>query len=202
MANAQAKFDAHVGFSPAANLKGQEIRITDLDGPVNYAMSPSEQGAGYTFGLGLTKDMESGFFIRAELQYNYSKTTYQLREILPIGEGPFPMTFDDTHHSLVIPLSVGVKLGKVRILSGVDANAILARTQGLDQFESFQDNSSTLFMSWHAGLGLDLNRVGFEVRYTQDFQNYGQGYTVGEKDLDFYGNRNRWTVVAKYYITQ
>jgi len=38
------------------------------------------------------------------------------------------------------------------------------------------------------------------VRYSQDFKNHGQGYSIGGKELTFYGNRLRWTVLGKYYF--
>ncbi len=196
--SAQVSLDVHAGFSPGKNINSQEIRVTDLDGPVNYGLRPSSQDAGYTVGIGLTKDLESGFFFRSELQYNYVNTTYEMRELQPIGEGPRPMSFDASQHTLLLPLSVGVRIGNVRVLSGIDANLVVSGNHGLNAYESVQDNSSNLYMGWHAGIAYDIDRVGFELRYTQDFKNYSQGYVVGDKDLEFYGNRNRFTVLAKY----
>jgi outer membrane protein with beta-barrel domain len=198
--SAQTTFDGHIGVSPAQNIGSQEIRINCWNGEAKGALRPSRQSAGITAGLGITHDLESGFFLRGELQYIYSKTQFVMRDVTPTSERLSTFTFDVANHVLALPLSVGVRLGSFRVLSGVNVNAALKSTTALARLDNFYDNSSSLYMGWHAGLEYDLGNIGLEVRYSNDFRNYGQGYSVGEKELIFYGNRNRWTVLVKYYI--
>jgi len=200
VASAQTKFDAHVGISPARELGSQEIRVAFLGGKCNAAIRPSKQSAGITLGMGIMQTMKSGFFLRAEGQYLHSKTYYSMREIQESGERPANLTYSESSHTISLPLSVGVRLGSFRVHSGVNINAIIQSKTTLTNLGDFNDNSSPLYLGWHAGIGYDLGDIALEIRYSQDFRNYGQHYSIGEKELNFYGNRLRWTVLVKYYF--
>jgi len=144
--------------------------------------------------------MKSGFFMRAALHYNYSKVHYGLREIISQNEGYSPMDLNETNHVLSLPLSIGVELGIIRITSGVNANTIVHSTTTLTNLDRTQDNGPKFYAGWHSGIGLDIKKFGVELRYTQDFRNYGDGYTIGNKELTFYGNPFKWTLITKYEL--
>lgn len=164
------------------------------------AISPIRQLGGYTVGLGARYNMRNGFLVRAELQYNYSKVQYGVREITSIHEGYSRMDLNETNHVISLPLSIGVELGIVRITSGVNANAVVQSTTTLVSLEDMADNSPQFYMGWHAGTGINLNKFGIELRYTQGFRNYGQGYSIGNKELTFYGNPFRWSFILNYTL--
>jgi len=199
-ASAQSTFNVHVGFSPAQKIESQEIRVILTEGQCHGAFSPTQQSSGITAGLGVTHSLKSGFFMRAEFQYSFGKTTYEMRDIALVSERLATLNYNKSNHILTLPLSIGVKLGSFRVTSGVNANAIVHSTTTLTQLSNFKDGSRSMYLGWHAGLGYDIGKIGLEVRYSQDFGNYGQGYSIGEKELVFYGNRLRWTALIKYYF--
>ncbi len=199
-ATAQSKFDVHVGFSPAQKISSQEIRVISLKGQCNGAFSPTQQSTGLTIGMGVTHALKSGFFMRAEMQYYTAKTHYEMREILPSSERVSNLTYYQSNHTITLPLSVGVQLGSFRVTSGVNANAVVHSTSTLTNLRNFKDSSSAMYLGWHAGLGYDIGSFGLEIRYSQDFGNYGQGYSIGDRELTYYGNRLKWTFLAKYYF--
>jgi hypothetical protein len=198
--SAQTIFDVHVGYSPAQDIGSQDIRVNFNNGSTDGLLRPSRQSAGYTIGLGVTHDMPSGFFLKGELQYHRSKIHYEMYPIQAPNELSSAVMFYETIHTIAVPLSVGVRLGSFRVLSGVNANARIKSKTTLENLHDFSDNSSSLYMGWHASLGYDLGDFGLEVRYSQDFGNHAQGYSIGEKELTYYGNRIRWTILAKYYL--
>jgi len=199
-ASAQSTFDVHVGYSPAQKINSQEISVVNLNGQCNGAFSPSQQSSGITAGLGVTHVLKSGFFMRAEIQYYHAKTSYEMKEIVPSSERLAMLSYSQSNHTISLPLSVGVQLGSFRVTSGVNVNAIVHTTSTLPNLQNFKDGSSSMYVGWHAGLGYDLGNFGLEIRYSQDFANYGQGYSIGNKELKFYGNRLRWTILVKYYF--
>ena len=121
-----------------------------------------------------------------------------MRDLLPFGESPTPLRYKTANHALTAPLSLGVRLGLFNVLSGINVNALIHSSTTLTSVSNFEDNASPLYLGWHAGLGYDLGNIGLEVRYTQDFKNHGEGYSIDGKELIFYGNRLRWTVLMKY----
>ena len=106
----------------------------------------------------------------------------------------------ESEHRIVLPVYAGAHLWNFTAYSGVSANMIVGKSSDFDQFDSFNDTSSKFYMGWHAALGYHLGPVEFEVRYTQDFKNYGSGYELAEKDMVFYGNRSRWLFLVKYNL--
>ena len=199
-AEAQTTFDAHVGYSPAQKIGSQEVRVINSVGNCNAAFSATKQAARYTAGIGVTHTMESGFFVKAELEYLYSKTEYEMRDLLVSSERLPTLAYYTSNSTISVPLSVGVRLGSFRVLSGVNANLVAHSMTTLNNLGNFSDNSSSLYVGWHAGLGYDLGKLGLELRYSQDFKNYAQGYSIADKQITLYGNRLRWSILLRYYF--
>ena len=154
----------------------------------------------YTGGVSVHHTFPSRFLIGGELQYQTSSTEYALWDISGDSEYNKSMSVMESEHRIVLPVYAGAHLWNFTAYSGVSANMIVGKSSDFDQFVSFNDTGSKFFMGWHAALGYHLGPVEFEVRYTQDFKNYGSGYELAEKDMVFYGNRSRWLFLVKYNL--
>jgi Outer membrane protein beta-barrel domain len=201
ISSAQTSFDVLLGYSPGQNINAQEIPVHMGYGSSRSAITPIRQSAGYTVGLGVRHTVAPGFFIGAELQYFYYKVDYALRENASRNDGFLPMDLNEINHVMSLPISVGVDLGIVKITSGVNVNTVVNSTTTLSSLEGMEDNSRPFYAGWHSGVGVDLKKFGIEMRYNQDFRNYGQGYSIGKKELTFYGNPLRWTFLFKYHLS-
>jgi len=195
---AQLSTSVYLGVGPAKSLNSNSEFTPKAIDNRDFSLQPVKQLMTYTGGVAVFHTFPSNFLIGGELQYQTSTTEYALREISGDSEYNTSMTVNASEHRIALPVSVGVHLGNFTAYSGVSANMIVSKSSNFDQFDSFNDTGSNFYMGWHAGLGYHLGPVEFEVRYTQDFKNYGSGYEIAKKDMIFYGNRSRWLFLVKY----
>jgi hypothetical protein len=200
VAKAQFSPSAYIGFGPSHKLHNNAQILTNLMLNEDYRIAPTEQSVTWVGGINATFMYESGFFFASELQYRTSATKYIIQAVSQLSEGNATMHASEREHVLAIPASIGVQLGKFNIHSGIQANFIVSQSNELQQFNTFEDNSSGIFMSWHTGIAYILSPITLEIRYTQDFKNYGAGYRLADEDLAFYGNRNYWLVMVRYNL--
>lgn len=197
---AQLSTSMYLGVGPSKDLKSNSEYAPRVVGDRNFNLQPVKQRMTYTAGFAVYKTFPSQFLIGAELQYQSSSTEYAFWEIS--GDSEYAPAIDvvESEHSILLPVSVGAHIWNFTAYTGVSANMIVGKSSDFDQFVSFNDTGSKMYMGWHAGLGYHLGPVEIEVRYTQDFRNYGSGYELAEKDMVFYGNRNRWLLLVKYNL--
>lgn len=200
--NAQVSYSVHAGASPAKSLRSAAIRIPSWNGQGDYALRPTRQSETFKLGLGISRVYKSRFLVQSEVAYSTSSTEYSMWEIPFDSESRPSMTIQSREHRLTIPLSIGAQLGDFRVHSGVNLNAIIFKESGFTELPDFTDNGSVMYLGWHAGLRYDLGPVGLEVRYEQDFRNYGQGLETSQREVVFYGNRSRLMILAHLRLNQ
>ena len=197
---AQLSTSVYIGAGPSQSLSSNSEYTSNVIENRDFNLQSVEQRMTYTGGISVYHTFPSRFLIGGELQYQTSSTEYTMWDISGDSEYNNSMSVMETEHRIALPVFAGAHLWNFTAYSGVSANMIVAKSSDFDQFDSFNDTSSKFYMGWHAGLGYHLGPVEFEVRYTQDFKNYGSGYELAEKDMVFYGNRSRWLFLAKYNL--
>ena len=198
---AQIRLTANAGFGPALSYNSQEIALKEEMNGREYAAKAIRKAPTYTAALNATYDIDANFFLSGELRYLYEKSEFQLAEIIPGGElGSQPMSLTTTEHKLGIPVSVGARYKNFKVLTGFDLNFIVDQKSDFESIASYSYTGSNVYTGWHGAIGAEFGRIELEVRYMHDFRNVGEGYTLGEQDLDFYGQQGRWLFSIGYRL--
>ncbi len=194
--SAQVSYSVHAGAGPAKSLRSAAVRIPSWNGQGDYALRPIRQSETFKLGFGISRVYNSRFLVQSEVAYSTSSTEYAMWQIPFDSENRPSMTIQSREHRLTIPVSIGAQLGNFSLHSGVNLNAIIYKDSGFKELPDFVDNGSVIYLGWQAGLRYDLGPVGLEVRYEQDFRNYGQGLETPRREVLFYGNRSRFMILA------
>ena len=201
----QVRIHTFAGYGPGQNIEAQNIPVDIIVEDNEYAMRVDRKNASYVAGVGVEKEINACFFLATEARYMYESNNYQLFLIRDISTAEFidgsTMNFTTTDHRISVPLSVGAQFGKFRMISGFDANFTVASNSGLDgQYPQYTYKPDAVSFGWHMGAGVLLGHVGLQVRYSQDFNNVGQGNSFGSQEIKFYGPRSRWLGIVSYYF--
>ena len=146
---AQSGFGVKGGLNYADN---GEMTYTDFTGAGQDILEGGESKMGYHFGVFYQANI-LGFFLRPELIYTTTKSTYQFNQ----QEADYDLSKID------LPILVGTNVfGPVRLFAGPSLQYILD-----NDFEGFElgDVKNEFTIGAQLGAGIQLGKLGLDVRY-------------------------------------
>ena len=123
------------------------------------------------------------FFFEGEVLYSPIRKSYSMQYIEAKGAEGLIHEMEESCKSMYLPLSLGVTLGIVEITSGFSMRYEFDPASTLSQMHNFSREIDNTVFGWHSGIGINLGRVSAELKYQQDFANYGQGIFVNDQEL-------------------
>jgi hypothetical protein len=162
------------------------VNISD----VNY----SEQ-----FGLMGRYDMER-FWFMTELLYGQTKTQLSMVGIPEALEGQAPALYTEKNSYLELPVTAGVKLGFVEIFSGFTAARDLSVRGETLAIDGYTKDVPALRFAWHSGVGVNFGHVLVDMRYQQQFGNYGKNRFLNGEELLLHNAPGRLVFSLGYRI--
>lgn len=148
-ATAQSSFGVKAGLNYGDN---GEIEYSDFENAGRDAVKGGDGKVGYHFGIFYRGDME-GFYLKPELLYTQTKTSYEYNN----DEADYSLS------KLDLPVLLGLKiLGPVHVFAGPSFQYILE-----NKFDgvTIGDVEDEFTIGAQFGAGLQLGRVGLDVRY-------------------------------------
>ncbi len=148
-AMAQNGFGVKGGLNYADN---GEMTYTDVTGAGQDILEGGESKMGYHFGVFYQANL-LGFFLRPELVYTTTKSTYQFNQ----QESDYDVSKID------LPILVGTKVfGPVKLFAGPSLQYIVK-----NDFEGFElgDVAEEFTIGAQLGAGIQLGKLGLDVRY-------------------------------------
>ncbi|NJN35175.1 MAG: PorT family protein [Saprospiraceae bacterium] len=145
----------------------------------NSSIKVSDASYGFHGGLWFRATI-ADFMIQPELVLNTSNVTYTLK-----APGLLDTLAKESFLKLDLPIMLGFKLGSVRIMGGPVGHLHLNSSNELTDFSSYTTKFDALKWGWQAGIGFDLGRVGFDLRYEGNFNNFGDHIMLGGQAREF-----------------
>lgn len=185
---AQAKFGLKAGLATTDLTLGQ-IDLGDGD-----AIALDDIGVGFQAGIFFQARM-GGFYLQPEVLFNSSSATYRITDF---GNGLVDQAFRESYRYLDIPVTMGVKLGPVRLGAGPVGHVFLSSGGNLNQWEQYREDFRALELGYQAGIGLDIWKLVIDVRHEGNLGRFGNHLNVGGNAIAF-GERPQRLVVSVGY---
>jgi hypothetical protein len=180
---AQFSVSVMTGISPESHPANAYLIVNRLTPPEEFLFNVLKVNTQYFGGIKARQDLGVNFFIETGALYTQRKTVYSMKYTMKREVGTF-QELEETEDQLIIPLSVGAKWKVLEFSSGLSGIASLAKKSELNQIDGFYDQSSSLKMGWHAGIGINLNKVLVGVEYQSAMNRMGVGTKVHEQPLE------------------
>ncbi|MBK7232866.1 MAG: PorT family protein [Saprospiraceae bacterium] len=167
--NAQLTFGPGVGIS-TLRIPGQTFVINDKNHNDSIRLSYFDADYGYHFGA-FVRYKFSSFLIQPEVYFNSNKTTYKIR-----GFGSATIVDSikkERYQHLDLGLMLGYKIGIVRFMVGPLAHVFIHSRSDLTSIDGFKDNWQKSTLAYQLGIGFDLSKLAFDLRWEQNFTKYG-----------------------------
>lgn len=166
-----------------------EIRLKN--GIDSFKLKLNDANYGFHFGIWARLKI-SGFYIQPEVSFNSSKVEYKFTKI----NTTLDSVRNETFRNLDIPLMVGTKLGSFRINAGPVAHIRISGTSDLTNTAGYAEKFKSSTWGYQAGIGFDAGKVGIDLRYEGNFDNFGNHLTFGGKTYEFSKTPSRFIASA------
>jgi hypothetical protein len=138
------------------------------------------KGAKYGIHGGFWLRAGNRVFIQPEVYFNANKQDYTLEG------GVFSQVVKtEKYQYLDMPVLVGLKLGPVHVLGGPVGHYFIKSTSTLTDVAGYEQMFDDFTFSYQLGGGLDLGKVGIDVRYQGRFSNKNGHMNFFGQEYDF-----------------
>ncbi|MEM1322181.1 MAG: outer membrane beta-barrel protein [Bacteroidota bacterium] len=184
-AQAQFKFGVRAGLSTQDVAPGELLVNREGNSFSNLGISVADANYGMHFGIFAQVQIEK-FFIQPEILFNTNSTDFSVRDF---GDGEaVDFVLNESYQHLDIPLMMGAKFGPLRLQGGPVAHIFLNSSSELFDLEGYRQDFDEMTYGWQAGIGLDIWKIVFDVKYEGQFNKFGDhinfdnnGYSFNER---------------------
>jgi len=151
-----------------------------------------------SLGLALTADF-GPLFVTGEAHYRRNSYTLEVQNFLRIDE---PMNYAEETSSVIhVPITGGVKFGKLRLGVGPTFNYHTNHSKGGLDLYNIEENKRNLQMGFAGSLGIDLTKnVRMGVKYEKSFSRIGDEYRYAGKQLKLASRLDYLTFNVGYFF--
>ncbi|MEM8526813.1 MAG: outer membrane beta-barrel protein [Bacteroidota bacterium] len=173
----QAKFGARLGLS-TTDLEPSQLLITNSETLEEFNLAVQDAKFGVHAGLFAKIPITDLFFIQPEILLNSNKVDFQL------GTDSLGSVVSEKYQYLDIPLIVGMQLGPIKPQAGLIGHVFLRSNSELD-IEGYKQDFQNLTLGFQAGLGIEIKKILFDVRYEGNLSKFGNHITVAGQEYKF-----------------
>jgi hypothetical protein len=197
---AQAAVQAQIKYGIKLGISTPDIKPADVtalrfkSGTDSFTLKVNDANYGFHVG-GWVRLKLGGIYLQPEVLYNSAKVEYKLNKLGAVtSEDSLTQRFSN----LDVPIMVGFKLGSFRVNGGPVAHIHLGSNDGLAELKDYKASFQSATWGYQAGIGLDFGKLGIDLRYEGNFNNFGQHITFGGNQYEFTKKPSRMTLSAAY----
>ena len=140
-------------LSSSISLEGVSTDITEGDAEI-----------GYQFGV-FARVKVLIFYIQPELLFTNSGAT-----VNEIGGGNITLDYN----KIDVPVMIGMKLGPIRVQAGPSFSFLSSAeaTDASGAVEDLKDNYNSSTVGYQAGVGIDISKFIFDLKYEESLSNF------------------------------
>lgn len=160
----------------------------------NDTLGLSDVSGGYHFGV-FTQMKFKKFFIQPEVLFNSSSADYTLSSIKEDGQNKI---LKDKYNTMDIPVMMGYKAGSFRVGAGPVGHVHVNQKSELLKKEGFKDAFKQMTYGYQVGVGLDLWKVVFDIKYEGNFTDFDEFINFDDMNVNLADAPSRWVVSFGY----
>jgi len=186
------------GMSPQQTPATHYIFVNRSSPRNEFTFDLAQVKASYFIGFGAKYDVKP-FFFAAEAQYNRREYIYNIAYTFPgFGRSEQTELLTESMNVINVPLSLGVDLGIVDVVSGFLPQVILSQDSDLRNLEGYNQNLKWLRFGWHTGLAANIGSMRAGLSMQMDFNNYADHAFIRDQSLSLQGRSTRMLGTLSY----
>lgn len=180
----QIRFDIVAGVSPGVNPKTPEKLINRQLVSDEFRLSVNRIEKQFFLGVNANLSLRAPFFAETGIHFTQRKSEYAMVYTYPNEENPPLQYMPETENLLILPLSIGVSIGKVDITSGLTLTGVISKKTSMTHVKGYAADESFLRTGWQAGVRHTFGRSMLGIQYQSSFNRLGTGTQVNGESLE------------------
>ncbi len=186
------------GVSPQQTPTTHFIFVNRSSPRDEFTFDLAQVKAAYFIGVGVKYDLNP-FFLAAEAQYNKREYIYNISYTFPgFGRSEQSQLMTESMNVINLPLTLGVDLGVVDVISGFLPQVILSQSTDLSGLTGYSQDLKWLRFGWHSGIAANVANMRVGVSMQMDFNNYADHAFIREQNLSLQGRSTRLLGTLSY----
>lgn len=175
MANAQL-----FKFGIKAGVSSSRVKFSEIDLGNNLVAKEGNSITGMHFGV-VSRVQLLGFFVQPELYFSSTGGDIKIVDISTGVETVRTQKFN----KIDIPVLVGWKFGPARVGIGPVASIVISDKAVLKDYTGYDEQFNKATFGYQVGVGLDIWKLGFDLRYEGSLSKLGDGIKVQGQERSF-----------------
>jgi hypothetical protein len=190
MANAQL-----FKFGVKAGISSSRVKFSQVDLGNNHVAKEGGAITGMHFGL-VSRVQLLGFFVQPELYFSSTGGDIKIVDQSTSIEAVKTQKFN----KIDIPVLVGWKFGPARIGFGPVASIVISDKAVLEDYTGEKEQFNKATFGYQVGVGLDIWKFGFDLRYEGNLSKLGDGVKVLGQERSFDSRNPQLLASIAYYF--
>lgn len=191
---AQIHLGVKLGGS-TTSLNSSQINLLGQGGLQELSLALENANYGIHGGF-LVQFKLGGFILQPEFLFNSNSVDYEVTDLNTL----LSQIKTEKYQYLDIPVMMGMKLGPLRLMAGPEAHVYLDNTSGLFDFDGYKQDFKSLTLAWMGGVGLDLWKIMFDLRYEGNLTNFGSHIKFNGNSYSFDERPTRWLFSVSFLL--
>lgn len=180
-AQSQIKFGFRAGVT-SSTIEADRIQTSDYD-----VDAINDSKIGLQAGI-ISQITVGGLFIQPELLLSTSGGAVRVRNL---RDGTSQVK-DQKFTKVDLPVLIGGKLGPLRLGVGPIASMVIKSKSELKDIDGFSDKFNKATFGYQAGVGLDIWKLAFDVKYEGNLSRLGSDVKIAGENYSFDSRTSQW----------
>jgi hypothetical protein len=173
----------------STQIKGEALVIKNKQDIQQFQLSVSEAQYGYHGGAFLRVGV-GRFFVQPEVLFNSNSVDYNLKDLTKLSM--LQTVGKESYQNVDIPILLGVKIGGVRLQAGPVGHVFISSKSDIPTTANqYEQKFKQMTYGYQAGVGLDVGKLLFDVKYEGGLQKFGDHFNFYGRDFAFSTNASR-----------
>ncbi len=187
-AQSQISWGPRVGLS-TTTLDPETLTVS------NVSLAIMEANYGFHLGLFFRAKLSDRVFLQPEVLFNSNSVDFKVNDL---SSGIVDKILAEKYRNLDIPLMIGLKYGPIRLQAGPVGHVYIASSSELGTVGGYEKRFNDLNFGYQAGLGLDIWKILFDVKYEGNLTKFGDHMVIGGQNVKFDQRPTRFVFSAGF----
>ena len=180
----QIRFDIKAGMSFSSSPSTANILVNRSNPHEEFQLNMIKVKPQFYGGIAVNVGLSSPFFLEGGVSYTKRTSTYMVEYRMAPEIGSSTQYMDESENMILLPVNVGVSIGKVDLTSGLTASRTISSIKQLTHLKGFHQDANGIKLGWQMGARFAVKRAMIGVEYQASLSRVGQGMYVNDQSLE------------------
>ncbi len=180
----QTSLNIKLGVTPRSGVFEHYMIVNRNNPHEEFKFSTLQVKPQFYAGVAAHLQMRPPFFLEAGMTYTEKISLYQVNYRMPTEINPADMVMSEKEKIIMLPVNIGVSLGKIDVTSGLSAIKSLTKAKELTHLQGFHQEDNKIQIGWQMGARYAIGRTLLGIEYQGTLNRVCQGMYINKQSLE------------------